>query len=48
MAWEFFGTETAKDAVRKKVTALYPANEVEQFTELFWKRIGAWRSEQQP
>ncbi len=45
IAWEFFGTQTAKDAVRKKVTALFPAAEVEQFTELFWNRIGAWRSD---
>jgi hypothetical protein len=43
-AWEFFGTEVAKDAVRQKVAALYPANEVESFTELFWDRIQLWRS----
>jgi hypothetical protein len=45
IAWEFFGTPVAKDAVRKKVAALYPAHEVELFTELFWKRIQAWRSD---
>ena len=45
IAWEFFGTQTAKDAVRKKVGALFPANEVEQFTELFWSRIGLWRND---
>jgi hypothetical protein len=45
IAWEFFGTQTAKDAVRKKVAALFPANEVEQFTELFWNRIGLWRND---
>jgi len=45
IAWEFFGTQTAKDAVRKKVAALFPAAEVEQFTELFWNRVGAWRSD---
>jgi len=43
-AWEFFGTDVAKDAVRQKVAALYPAGEVEQFTELFWERIQQWRS----
>jgi len=42
--WEFFGTHVAKDAVRQKVAALYPAGEVEQFTELFWERIQQWRS----
>ncbi len=39
VAWEFFGTPDAKDAVRKKVAALFPAHEVEQFTELFWNRV---------
>lgn len=45
VAWEFFGTETAKGAVRAKVAALFPKHEVEPFTELFWKRIQAWRAE---
>jgi hypothetical protein len=40
---EFFTTELAKDAVRQKVAALYPAHEVESFTELFWARIRQWR-----
>ncbi len=40
---EFFGTPEAKDAVRKKVAALYPEHEVEKFTELFWDRIQLWR-----
>jgi hypothetical protein len=45
VAWEFFGTQPAKDAVRAKVTALFPANEVADFTELFWGRIQMWRME---
>jgi hypothetical protein len=45
VAWEFFGTEVARDAVRKKVAALYPAYEVEPFTELFWGRIQKWRAD---
>ena len=45
VAWEFFGTETAKGAVRAKVAALFPKHEVEPFTELFWKRIQGWRAE---
>jgi len=36
---EFFGTELALDAIRQKVTALYPANEVDEFTEKFWNRV---------
>ena len=43
VAWEFFGTDVAKDAVRQKVAALFPAHEVESFTELFWGRIQEWR-----
>ncbi|MCC6872698.1 MAG: hypothetical protein IT378_00200 [Sandaracinaceae bacterium] len=46
VAWEFFATREAKDAVRAKVTALFPAHEVEPFTELFWKRIQKWRADQ--
>jgi hypothetical protein len=45
VANEFFGTNDAKDAVRQKVTALFPAHEVEKFTEIFWGRIQEWRSQ---
>src|SRR5262245_38434207 len=44
IANEFFGSNEAKEAVRKKVAALYPAHEIEQFTELFFGRIQQWRS----
>ncbi len=43
VTWEFFGTPRAKEAVRKKVEALFPAREVEQFTEHFWGLIQFWR-----
>ncbi|MSP25478.1 MAG: hypothetical protein EXR75_10005 [Myxococcales bacterium] len=43
VANEFFATEDAKTAVRQKVTALFPAHEIEQFTELFVNRIQEWR-----
>ncbi|MFO0649963.1 MAG: hypothetical protein U0326_27330 [Polyangiales bacterium] len=46
VAYEFFATQEAREAVRVKVAALFPAHEVEQFTELFWKRIQAWRADQ--
>ena len=46
VAHELFGSQEAKDAVRLKVQALFPAHEVEPFTELFWKRIQAWRADQ--
>jgi hypothetical protein len=44
VADEFFGTPTARDAVRKKVAALFPAHEVDAFTELFFARIQQWRA----
>jgi hypothetical protein len=47
VVWEFFGTQPAKDAVRHKVTALFPKHEIEPFTELFWRRIQAWRADQE-
>lgn len=46
VAAEFFGTDEAKRAVREKVAALFPAHEVEAFTELFFGRIQKWRADQ--
>lgn len=46
VAHEFFGSEVAKEAVRKKTAALFPAHEVSEFTELFWQRVQKWRAEQ--
>ncbi len=43
VADEFFGTDLARDAIHRKVTALFPAHEVESFTELFFARIQHWR-----
>ncbi len=45
VVWEFFATPDAREAVRLKVAALFPAHEVEQFTELFWQRIQKWRAD---
>jgi hypothetical protein len=47
VAWEFFGSDTARHAVREKVRALYPGHEIGEFTELFWSRIQQWRTEQE-
>jgi hypothetical protein len=46
IAYEFFGTERAKEAVRLKVAALFPAHELEEFTEHFWAAIQRWRQEE--
>ncbi|MCX4248040.1 ATP-grasp domain-containing protein [Paraliomyxa miuraensis] len=43
VAWEFFGTQQAKGYVLAKVQALFPAHEVEMFTEHFWGLIQFWR-----
>jgi hypothetical protein len=42
---EWFGTEEARDAVRRKVAALFPPHEVDEFTELFFHRIQQWRED---
>jgi hypothetical protein len=44
VAHEFFGTDIARDAVRRKVGALFPVHEVDSFTDLFWDRIQQWRA----
>lgn len=46
VAYEFFGTETAKRAVRLKVEALFPRHEHDIFTEHFWERIQMWRQQE--
>ncbi len=48
VANEFFASPEAKEAVRLKTAALFPAHEVERFTELFWQRIQHWRASGSP
>ena len=43
VTWEFFGSDEARDAVAAKVAAMFPAHEVEEFTEHFWGLITFWR-----
>ncbi len=43
LAYEFFGSDTMRDAIRQKVTALFPAHEIDEFTELFFNRVQEWR-----
>ena len=43
LAYEFFATDTMRDAIREKVTALYPEHEIDSFVELFWNRVQDWR-----
>ncbi len=39
---EYLRSAHAREAVRAEVASGYPADEVEEFTELFWSRIQAW------
>jgi hypothetical protein len=43
VAREYFATDRAKDAVRRKVEAIFPEHEWDEFTEHFWSKIGDWR-----
>lgn len=42
---EWFGTDDAREAVRRKVAALFPPHEVDDFTGLFFERIQKWRAD---
>jgi hypothetical protein len=46
VAFEFFGTSRARDIFREKVGALYPAHEVEPFTDHFFDLVQLWRKQQ--
>ena len=43
IAVEYFGTDRARDAVRRKVEALYPVQEVDEFTDHFCGLLDFWR-----
>jgi len=43
VALEFFGTDAARQAVSRKVAAMFPAHEVDRFVEHFWGLIQFWR-----
>ncbi len=46
VAWEYFGGDEARSAVRAKVEALYPEHEIDEFTDRFWSAIQTWRAEE--
>lgn len=43
ITWEYFSTDRAHEAVRRKVAVIFPSNEVERFTEHFWGLLQFWR-----
>lgn len=44
IAWEYFSTDRAKEAVRRKVAVLFPEHEVATFTDHFWGLLQFWRT----
>jgi hypothetical protein len=42
VAADFFASDRAREAIRLKVEALYPAHEVGPFTDLFFDRVQQW------
>lgn len=40
---DYFGSAPAKEAIGKKVRAVFPEHEWEEFTERFWSAIQIWR-----
>ena len=46
LAYDFFASDTLRDAIRQKVTALFPEHEIDEFTDVFWDRIQLWREQE--
>lgn len=46
IAYDFFGSPEMRDAIHQKVAALFPAHEIDEFTELFWQRVQRWREQE--
>jgi hypothetical protein len=44
-AWNWFGSEACRDAVRKKVEMIFPKHEWDSFTEHFFQSIQNWRAD---
>jgi hypothetical protein len=45
VADDFFASAAAREAIQAKVAALFPAHEVEAFTELFYQRVQSARTQ---
>ena len=43
VALDYFGTDRARGIIRSKVAALFPADEVDDFTDHFWGLVEFWR-----
>jgi hypothetical protein len=43
LTWDYFASERAHEAIRRKVAVIFPAAEVDRFTEHFWGLLQFWR-----
>jgi len=43
VAWDYFGSQRARDAIAKKVQLLFPKHEWDTFTQHFFDQIQLWR-----
>lgn len=43
VALDYFGTDRARGIIRSKVATLFPADEVDDFTDHFWGLVEFWR-----
>ncbi|MGQ0848446.1 MAG: ATP-grasp domain-containing protein [Actinomycetota bacterium] len=44
ITWEYFASDRAHEAVRRKVEVIFPIHEVDTFTEHYWGLLQFWRS----
>ncbi len=44
--YDYFGTDPAKEAIRRKVKALFPEHEWDEFTDHFWSEVQVWRDQE--
>jgi hypothetical protein len=45
VAWRFFGSDRAREAVRKKVELVFPKHEWDRFTDHFFGAFQRWRED---
>ncbi|MEX2624306.1 MAG: hypothetical protein WD651_11305 [Acidimicrobiia bacterium] len=43
ITWDYFSTDRALEAVRRKVSVIFPPHEVDLYTEHFWGLLQFWR-----
>ena len=46
--WDYFGDDRARQAIARKVEALFPRHEWESFSDYFWEAVQEWRAAEAP